>query len=66
MPGLKKAVFAIQPRWLRPVDNIDAPYSSITFAVSDPDSAITDALLNNRTALVTNFVHSKTQSMENM
>jgi hypothetical protein len=41
----------MQPRWLRPVDSINTLYSSITFAVSDPDSAITDALLNNRTAL---------------
>lgn len=51
LPGLKKAVFAMQPRWLRPVGSLNAAYSSITFAVSDPDSVITSALLNNRAAL---------------
>jgi hypothetical protein len=51
LPGLKKAVFAMQPRWLRPVDNIISAYSSITFAISDPDGAITSTLLNGRAAL---------------
>jgi len=51
MPGLKKAVFAMQPRWLRPVGSIVSAYSSITFAVSDPDNAITSILLNSRSAL---------------
>ena len=51
MPGLEKAVFAMQPRWLRPVDTIETNYSSITFAVSDPDGVTTNALLNGRSAL---------------
>ena len=51
MPGLKKAVFAMQPRWLRPVSSIEKDYSSITFAVSDPDGVTTNALLNGRSAL---------------
>lgn len=49
--GLKKAIFAMQPRWLRLVENIESIYSSITFAVSDPDGAITSALINGRAAL---------------
>jgi hypothetical protein len=51
LPGLKRAVFAMQPRWLRPVENIESPYSSITFAVSDPNGTITSTLLSGRSAL---------------
>jgi hypothetical protein len=51
LPGLKKAVFAMQPRWLKPVANLEAHYSSITFAISDPDGMITNTLLNGRAAL---------------
>ena len=51
MPGLKKAFFAMQPRWLRPVERITTAYSTITFAISDPDGSITNTLLNNRAAL---------------
>ena len=51
MPGLKKAVFAMQPRWLRPVSTIEKDYSSITFAVSNPDGVTTNMLLNGRSAL---------------
>ena len=51
LPGLKKAVFAMQPRWLKPVGSIGSAYSSITFAVSDPDGTITNTLLNGRAAL---------------
>ena len=51
LPGLRKAVFAMQPRWLRPVADLTSDYSSITFAVSDPDGAITNTLLNGRAAL---------------
>jgi hypothetical protein len=51
LPGLKKATFAMQPRWLKPVGSIETEYSSVTFAVSDPDGTITNTLLNNRTAL---------------
>ena len=41
----------MQPRWLKPVDTIQSNYSSITFALSDPDGAITSTLLDNRAAL---------------
>ena len=51
LPGLWKAVFAMQPRWLKPVVDLTGDYSSITFAVSDPDGAITNTLLNGRAAL---------------
>jgi hypothetical protein len=51
LPGLRKATFAMQPRWLRPAGSIEGDYSSITFAISDPDGAITNILLNNRAAL---------------
>jgi hypothetical protein len=54
MPGLKKAVFAMPPRWLKPPvddDNAESYYSSITFALSDPDGRTTNALLNGRSAL---------------
>ena len=37
MPGLKKVQFAMPPRWLRPTDSISSHYSTITFAISDPD-----------------------------
>ena len=43
--GLKKTVFAMQPRWLRPVNNIMFDYSSITFAISDLDGVITNTYL---------------------
>jgi hypothetical protein len=51
LPGLKRAFFAMEPRWLRPVDQISSLYSSITFAISDPDGAISSALLKGRPAL---------------
>jgi hypothetical protein len=51
MPGLKKAAFAMQPRWLKQVGSIETDYSSITFAISDPDGTITNTLLNSRAAL---------------
>jgi hypothetical protein len=51
MPGLKKAHFAMPPRWLRPIDRIETDYSSITFAISDPDGSIISTLLNGRAAL---------------
>jgi len=51
MPGLKKAHFAMPPRWLRPVGRIDSDYSTVTFAISDPDGSITSTLLKGRTAL---------------
>jgi hypothetical protein len=51
MPGLKKATFAMQPRWLKPLDNVESLYSSITFALSDPSGKTTSTLLNGRAAL---------------
>ena len=51
LPGLKKAVFAMQPRWLKPVDSVESYYSTITFALSDPDGRTTNNLLNGRSAL---------------
>ena len=51
LPGLKKAIFAMQPRWLRPIEYITSPYSSITFAISDPDGSITSVLISDRAAL---------------
>lgn len=41
----------MQPRWLRPVERITTAYSTITFAISDPDGSITNTLLDNRAAL---------------
>ncbi|KAI0285881.1 hypothetical protein BGY98DRAFT_1092709 [Russula aff. rugulosa BPL654] len=51
LPGLKKAFFAMPPRWLRPIERLEAGYSSITFAISDPDGAISSNLLKSRAAL---------------
>jgi len=51
LQGLKKAYFAMPPRWLKPVEHIALSYSSITFAVSDPDATISNTLLRGRTAL---------------
>jgi hypothetical protein len=51
MPGLKKAVFVMQPRWLKPIDDVESLYTSVTFALSDPDGKTTRTLLNGRSAL---------------
>jgi hypothetical protein len=51
LPGLKKAFFAMEPRWLKPIAQIGSMYSSITFAFSDPDSSISNTLLKGRSAL---------------
>jgi len=51
LPGLKKAHFAMPPRWLKPIERIGSLYSSVTFAISDPDGSITSTLLNGRAAL---------------
>jgi len=51
MPGLKKAHLAMEPRWLKPVGEINSAYSTITFAVSDPDGTITNMLSHDRAAL---------------
>jgi hypothetical protein len=51
LPGMKKVFFAMHPRWLTHPDRIYTPYSSITFAISDPDGSISSTLINNRAAL---------------
>jgi len=51
LPGLRKVFFAMPPRWLRPAETISTDYSSITFAISDPDGSITNNLMQSRTAL---------------
>ena len=51
MPGLKKAHFAMPPRWLKLVEQINSPYSLVTFAISNPDGTITSTLLNGQAAL---------------
>jgi hypothetical protein len=51
MPGLKKAHFAMPPRWLKPTNRIEMDYSTLMFAISDPDGSITNALLKGRAAL---------------
>ena len=51
MPGLKKAHFAMPPRWLKPTSRISTDYSTITFAISDPDGSITNTLLKGRVVL---------------
>jgi hypothetical protein len=51
LPGLKKAFFAMKPRWLRPIGQILTRYSSITFAFSDPDGSILNTLIKGRPAL---------------
>lgn len=51
MPGLKRAHLAMPPRWLKPVDRIESEYSTITFAISDPDGTITSKLLAGRAAI---------------
>ncbi len=51
MPGLEKAHFAMPLRWLKPADHISSTYSTITFAISDPDGTITNKLLAGRAAI---------------
>ncbi|KAH9962561.1 hypothetical protein BC827DRAFT_1266797 [Russula dissimulans] len=51
LPGLRKAFFAMPPRWLKPVERIKAGYTSITFAISDPDGSTTTNLLQGRSAM---------------
>ena len=51
IPSLKKAHLAMAPRWLKPTERIHSEYSTITFAISDPDGTITDKLMVNRVAL---------------
>jgi hypothetical protein len=45
IPALRKIFFAMPPRWLKPVGQISSSYSSITFAISDPDGSIAELLL---------------------
>ena len=49
--GLNKVHFTLPPCWLRPVERISGSYSSIMFAVSDPDGSISSSLLLGRHAL---------------
>lgn len=51
LEGLDKIYFAMPPRWLKPVERVQGPYSTVTFAISDPDGTLTDTLLRNRLAL---------------
>jgi len=51
LPGLKKAFFAMPPRWLKPVEHLPPCYSTITFAISDLDSSYLSTLLNGWPAL---------------
>jgi hypothetical protein len=51
MPGLKKAHFAMPPRWLKHPERMEGNYSTVTFAISDPDGSITSNLLNGRAAM---------------
>ena len=51
LPGMKKVYFAMLPRWLTHPDRIYTTYSSVTFAISDPDGSISSTLINNRAAL---------------
>ena len=51
LPGLKKAFFALRPKWLKPITQIMSCYSSITFAFSDQDSSIISTLMKSRPAL---------------
>lgn len=51
IPALRKTFFAMSPRWLKPVGQISSSYSTITFAISDPDGSTTELLLKGRTAL---------------
>ena len=51
LPSLKQAFFAMPPKWLKPVDQISSPYSSVMFTISDPDGSVTNTLLKGRTAL---------------
>jgi hypothetical protein len=57
LPGLNSTHFALPPRWVRPVEHISSPYSSITFAFSDPDGSITAKLLKGRHRLFGKEVH---------
>ena len=51
LPGLKKIHFAMEPKWLKPIGDINSTYSTITFAISDPDGSAASTLLRERTAL---------------
>jgi hypothetical protein len=51
LPGLRKVFFAMAPRWLKPVGEIASDYSTITFAISDPDGSTLRTLMEGRAAL---------------
>ncbi|KAI9441145.1 hypothetical protein F5148DRAFT_1293381 [Russula earlei] len=41
LPGLCKAHFSMEPRWLKPIKRINSLYSTLTFAISNPDGSST-------------------------
>jgi hypothetical protein len=43
--SLRKVHFTMPPRWLKPIECIESTYSTITFAISDPDGTINNNLL---------------------
>ena len=45
LPGLKKATFSMPPRWLKPIERVVTLYTTVTFAISDPDGHTIEALL---------------------
>jgi hypothetical protein len=51
MTGLHNAYFSSPPRWIKPIEKMSSSYSSLTFAYSDPDGAITKQILGNKQAL---------------
>lgn len=51
MTGLRNAYFSSPPHWVKPVSQMSSYYSSLTFAFSDPDGAITKQLMGSRQAL---------------
>ena len=51
LPGLANVYFALQPNWVRPVERLQGPYSSISFAFSDPDGTISSKLLTGKHGL---------------
>ena len=49
--GLGEVFFTMAPRWLKPIGTINFIYSSITFAISDPNGATNNALMTGHAAL---------------
>jgi hypothetical protein len=51
LPGLDRVFFAMPPRWLKPIDRVQGHYSTVTFAISDPDGTVSNTLMRSRVAL---------------